>query len=213
MNKSRGCCPITIRAPTSSRDHNQLALVKQRTLERPHSTVTWPVTRQSGPSKSGRSDDTAAPAPTNSSGWDRDRWPRQSCAVVSRPVVASRVGRGLEEGAKLHAGSFPRNWGARRGGSFATASTHASCQCLAITPPPVTRQPGPKGAGGAMTPRPHRCATSSTSRDESSLRGLRGRREPPPGSFPRNGVPGGAAASRQHLRTRPASALPSRRHQ
>src|SRR5207237_6229208 len=37
-----------------------------------------------------------------------------------------------------------------RGGSFATASTHASCQCLAITRPPVTRQPGPsKSAGGS----------------------------------------------------------------
>src|SRR5438128_6175348 len=56
--------------------------------------------------------------------------------------------------------------GARTGGSFATASTHASCQCLAITPPPVTRQPGPKGAGGAMTPRPHQCAISLTSRGE-----------------------------------------------
>ena len=109
-------------------------------------------------------------------------------------------------------GIVPRETGCQTGGSFATASTHASCQCVAITPPPVTRQPGPKGAGRAMTPRPHRCATSSTSRDESSLRGLRGRRQAPPGSFPRNGVPGGAAASRQHLRTRPASALPSRGH-
>ena len=47
-----------------------------------------------------------------------------------------------------------RETGARRGGSFATASTHASCQCLAITRPPVTRQSGPsKSAGGAMTRR------------------------------------------------------------
>ncbi len=41
----------------------------------------------------------------------------------------------------------------RRGGSFATASTHASCQCLAITPPPATRRRrrvGPSRVGVRM---------------------------------------------------------------
>src|SRR5207244_9979954 len=90
-------------------------------------------------------------------------------------------------------GSSPEKRGARRGSSFATASTHASCQCVAITPPPVTRQPGPKGAGGAMTPRPHQCAISLTSRDESrrGLSGPRPRSEARPGIVPRNGVPDG----------------------
>ena len=136
---------------------------------------------------------------------------RASASKAGSRLVASRTERTETKERSSTRDRSPKR-GAQTGGSFATASTHASCQYLAITPPPSTRQPGPKGAGRAMTPRPHRCATSSTSRDESSLRGLRGRRQAPPGSFPRNGVPGGAAASRQHLRTRPASALLSRGH-
>src|SRR2546426_4837578 len=106
----------------------------------------------------------------------------------------SRVADGADrdQGAKLDPGSFPET-GCQTGGSFATASTHASCQCVAITPPPVTRQPGPKGAGRALTPRPHQCPISLTSRDESrrGLSGPRPRSEARPGIVPRNGVPDG----------------------
>src|SRR5947209_1820052 len=84
----------------------------------------------------------------------------------------------------------PLETGCQTGGSFATASTHASCQCVAITPPPVTRQPGPKGPAGALTPRPHQCGIPLTSRDESrrGTSGPRPRSEGRPGIVPRNGV-------------------------
>ncbi len=112
--------------------------------------------------------------------------------------------RGLEEGAKLHAGSFPSS--GCRAGQQLRDSTHSRIrQCLAITRPPVTRQPGPsKGRVGAdntaaspAPPRP-RVGMSRRGADSEEALGSTGDRSQ------RNGVPERAAASRQHLLMRPA---------
>ncbi len=158
----------------------------------------------------GRSDDTATATGAPTSSTNRNESSRRGLSGLSGRREAPR-------------GTVPEKRRARRGGSFATASAHASCQCLAITPPPATRRRrrvGPSRVGVRM-PQLFRegveplAGVPSASKAASRFVASRTERTEPTETKERSSTRDRsrrAAASRQHLLTHPASALPSRGH-